>query len=283
MKTALLGLILTGGVAAASPTPMVHAPDGWRTDAEQAASIAKAAGAAKPFGDPAAVVAAEVYGPVNDTRISLVVTRASTRDAKLDRGTAAAAAIEDVHGTSARAKLSGAKPVEDGWDRGVTADQTLEASLAWHDSDANTKDLIRIVIAADAATLTAVTGECLASADAQAPTIAACKAALATLDPGIAKSDRIAIPAPSLVSVPLPDSSSPQGSDHLVLPMAHMTDGSRVELPPMAIPRDAPSDRRPVYVGAGIALLAAAFYWNRRNRERFGPEPDAGKDKLDDR
>jgi hypothetical protein len=59
-----------------------------------------------------------------------------------------------------------------------------------------------------------------------------------------------------------------------------MADGSRISLPPMAIPQDAPSgDRRPVYVGAGIAILAAAFYWNRRKRERFEEDkpddPDA--------
>lgn len=292
MKRALLGLVLLGGVAHASPTPMVHAPDGWRADAEQAAAIAKAAGAAVPFGDPAATVAAEVYAPENDPRISLVVTRAATRAQKLDRGAAAAAAIEDVHGASARAKLSGAKPIEDAWEKGISAsDLTIEASLAWHDADAKTKDLVRIVIAADAATMVAVTGECLAAGEAQAPTVAACKAALASLDTGIAKADRVAIPAPAPPPAspsPSPDLSSvPAGSaDHLVLPTAHMTDGSHIELPPMAIPQDAPSDRRPVYVGAGIALLAAAFYWNRRNRERFEPEADKAadkKDNLDDR
>jgi hypothetical protein len=58
-----------------------------------------------------------------------------------------------------------------------------------------------------------------------------------------------------------------------------MSDGSRVALPPMAIPQEAQTDHRPVYVGAGIALLALAFYWNRRNRERFLPE----EEKPDDR
>lgn len=41
----------------------------------------------------------------------------------------------------------------------------------------------------------------------------------------------------------------------------------------MVIPQDRPpADRRPVFVGAGLIVLALAFWWNRRRRDRFERE-----------
>ena len=288
MRRALLvaALVAAGGVASASPTPMIHAPDGWRVDAEQAAAIAKTLSAGKPFGDPAATVAAEVYAPPGGARISLVVARATTRDPKLDRGAAAQGAIDDLRAIVRRAQLSGAKSVEDAWETGIAAtDAQAQAYLAWHDPEAGTREEARIVVAADAATLVSVTGECLAASDAPAAVVTACKAALASLDPGIARADRVAMAAPPAAGSGSSPSPSPSPglrdeSVRPVLPPARLDDGSRIALPPMSIPQDAPADRRPVYVGAGIVLLAIAFYWNRRNRERF--EPEAAKDDKDE-
>ena len=284
----------SAAVAHASPTPMVHAPDGWRADAEQAAAIAKAAGAAVPFGDPAATVAAEVYAPENDPRISLVVTRAATREQKLDRGAAAAAAIEDVHGASARAKLSGAKPVEDAWEKGHLGDDlTIEVALGGHDAGRGHAEDVRIVIAADAATLVAVTGECLAAGERPAGHRGRVqgRAGFARHRHRAGGSRRRSRRRPQpprrararariSVCADRRRRGSPRPADRPhERRLAHRAaaDGDPAGR--------APNDRRPVYVGAGIALLAAAFYWNRRNRERFEPEADkAGhEDKPDDR
>ena len=50
-------------------------------------------------------------------------------------------------------------------------------------------------------------------------------------------------------------------------------DGSRFKLPPMVIAQDRPGvDRRPIYLGAGLIVLAAVFWWNRRRRDRFERE-----------
>ena len=49
---------------------------------------------------------------------------------------------------------------------------------------------------------------------------------------------------------------------------------------PMSIaPAERPRDRRPVYVGLGIMVLALVFWWNRRQRDRFDREDrgDRGK------
>ena len=192
--------------------------------------------------------------------------------------------------TVVTAKLSGAKPVEDAWTRAVNAGELeLQATLAWHDPDAGTHEDAQIIFAQDAATLVSVTGECLSAADAPPADVAACRAALATLDPGIAKAQRVMLAPPSDPPSPTASGaatatapgSNDLGSGHPDMPLAHMADGSRI---PAAADGDParPAERcRPVYVGAGIAILAAAFYWNRRRRERFEPESD--KDKPDDR
>jgi hypothetical protein len=61
-------------------------------------------------------------------------------------------------------------------------------------------------------------------------------------------------------------------------------------MPPMTIAPDArSSDRRTGYVGAGVVVLAAMFWWNRRRRDRFEREdrgaparPRARDDDADD-
>jgi MYXO-CTERM domain-containing protein len=58
-----------------------------------------------------------------------------------------------------------------------------------------------------------------------------------------------------------------------------MGDGSRLPMPPIVVRQDTSepaSDKRPLFVGAGVVGLAAAFWWNRRRRERYAAE--AAKD-----
>jgi hypothetical protein len=47
--------------------------------------------------------------------------------------------------------------------------------------------------------------------------------------------------------------------------------GEGVHIQPIVIPQDAEKkkDLRPVFAGAGLVLIAAAFWWNRRQREKF--------------
>jgi hypothetical protein len=66
-------------------------------------------------------------------------------------------------------------------------------------------------------------------------------------------------------------SAQPSGSASYQLPT--MSDMPRGTLPPIEVTPPAPApDRRPVFVGAGIVLLAGLFWWNQRRRARLAEE-----------
>lgn len=49
-----------------------------------------------------------------------------------------------------------------------------------------------------------------------------------------------------------------------------MSESRRPPLPPISIPSGTPTtDRRPMWVGAGLVLLAGALWWNHRRRARL--------------
>jgi hypothetical protein len=65
-------------------------------------------------------------------------------------------------------------------------------------------------------------------------------------------------------------SAQPSGSSYQLPTMSEMPRGT---LPPIDVARPAPApDRRPVFVGAGIVLLAGLFWWNTRRRARLAEE-----------
>src|SRR5439155_24884827 len=103
---------------------------------------------------------------------------------------------------------------------------TLESAVRWRDEAAGLVSSSRIVIAADATTVTAVRGECLLASDLAKDVAAACEAALATLDPGVPSDKRVALaildPTTQAVSPP----AAPRNDD------------------PSAAPKDDPSSAR---------------------------------------
>lgn len=49
-----------------------------------------------------------------------------------------------------------------------------------------------------------------------------------------------------------------------------LSESSHAPLPPMVIPISATTvDRRPVWVGGGLVLVAAGLWWNQRRRDRI--------------
>lgn len=236
---------------------LVQAPAGWQTDIPQATQLTEKANAVSHFGAERSMAASEVYAP-STGGAALFVTAIAAKVTAKDREAAARMAVDELHATTQRAALAGTGIVEEGWQERVDATaKQIEATLHWRDTSAQTTTKARLVIVADGENLLAVTGECVASDEAK---LEACEAALATLDPGIALDKRVVLAlAPAGTERPLPDK-----------PTSTMSDGSRMPMPPITLPQETPraTDRRPVYVGAGLVLLAAAFWWNQRRKKK---------------
>lgn len=132
----------------------------------------------------------------------------------------------------------------------VTGDRVVDGlrivDTAWSEADVHGAG--RLVLGASGDRIVAVSGECYAGSGAD---IAACKTALDTLNTGIDAKDRIAIPDASHVP-PAPQLTTPGPS------------ATHVTMPPVHLRQEAQTDYRPVYVGAGLIVIAAIFWWNRK-------------------
>jgi len=208
-------------------TALVVPPAGWTGPVNQ--DLSQQSGVQHHFGRVGAVVEAIQF---NGPNIVLYVTRASATTA--------------ASGDDADAELlQFAHPI----DARTLEDKAITVEGAWHAADVS--GTARMVIVTDAHQIVSVKGECYAGAAAQPADVAACTKALTTLDTGIAPADRVAIMAPS--SVPAaPQLTTPGPS------------GTHVAMPPISVHQKAPADLRPVYVGAGLIVIAAVFWWNRR-------------------
>ena len=254
----IVALGVVAGTAVASPTPMVTPPAGWHADPERGSALATKLGALQHFGGAAASVAVEAYAPSAGT-IALVVTRVSADKLPGSRDQAVRAALDEL----------GARD-------GTFDEATKQLRAARTRTDQGLVLDAQLVIAADAEHVVAVTGECL-DASTDPALAAACAAALRTLDTGVPLAQRVTL-APAHAGTPPPEVEPARGADT----HAQFRDGTRVVLPPMAIAQDKPAvDRRPIYIGAGLVVLAMVFYWNRRRRDRFDRE-DAPDDHRDD-
>lgn len=254
-------VMLLGGVAAAGT--VVTPPAGWT--AADAPDLARSAGELAHFAAHApATIGAAKLSPATDVGVTLFATKVTL---KISNDPAAIRAeVDTFHGAAQRAQLSGSTVVEQGWQEKTddTAKQ-VEATLGFHDTTNKITSTSRLVIVATADQLIAVTGECLARDDADAVALTACKAALATLDPGVPDRQPVAL-APS--GTPAPVRDEPFHSGPVI------SEGPRQPLPPMVIQPDVQPnvDRRPVFIGMGIVLLAGVFWWNMKRRARLEDE-----------
>jgi hypothetical protein len=265
--------IAAGPVSAERAGPrgaLVTAPATWRSDPEQATALAQRFAATGHLGGLEVVIAAEAY--VADTPgVVLFATRATASISDpAQAARAARAALDELRAVPRRASLSGGTARDEAWQERVEdAPPQVVATLTWRDPASKAVAAARVVVASDGARVAAVTGECLASESAAPAAVSACRTALATLDPGIDPAHRIAT-APAAVSA---DSGAPVRP----LPPARLDVAPRVVFPPTTIDLDPgqplrETDRRPVYVGAGLVALALVFWWNRRQRDRFDRE-----------
>jgi len=261
---ALLLIMLASGVAAAD---VVAPPPGWTgSDSTDLGARANEAG---HFGGQAGkkvIAAAELKPARADAGVSLFVTRVAMTVA--NDPAAVRAEVDQFHGASNRAQLSGSTIAEQGWQEKVDdVGKQVEATLAYKDPANHVAITSRLLIIATAEQLISVTGECIARDDADAPSLIACKAALATLDPGAVARTAITL---------APTGTPPPTREEIRSTGPSMSDGSHIPIPPMVIqPEGQPAvDRRPVFIGAGIVLLAGAFWWNMKRRAKREDEEE---------
>lgn len=272
IRAIAIAFVLAGtAVASADSAPLITAPAGWKQDSQQATALAAKANEVTHFGGLRSLATSDVY-VAPEGGAALIVTAVAGKVVAADRDAAARFAIDELHDATSRAALSGGGVTVDSWDTHTVADQKLvRGDLQWTDKSTGMQTNAVIQIVADDENVVSITGECVVTA-VDVKVAGACRAALATLDPGIPLAKRqpigLAAPGTALTAAPEP---TPSQMGH-----ATMTDGTHTPLPPMAgVPTEKPAtDRRPVYVGLGIVLLAAAFWWNQRRRARFEKDSD---------
>ncbi|MBL9019529.1 MAG: hypothetical protein JNL83_35395 [Myxococcales bacterium] len=269
MKRALVLVLALTAAASAAPVPLVTPPAGWVPDPEQAAQLAQKVAALKHFGGGGKLtVAADAHVP-KTPGVALFVTRISAEQLAITRELAAREVIDDL-------KNSAGKPYD--W-RVLPASsaKAIVARAEWTDAGAATQTVGMVVIAASEARFVAVRGECFSADKADGAAVNACVQALASLDPGVPVAERIAFePAPE-GSPPAAEPTPPSKSDTA----PRLTDGQDVQMAPIRVaPERQEADRRPVYLGGAIVVIAALSWWNRRRREKFEREesPDRAGD-----
>lgn len=259
MKSLVILIALAGVASADVLTP----PPGWT--GSESMELAKRTGEIGHFAAHAqATIGAAEIKPATDLGVTLFATRVAMKVA--NDPAAVRAEVDTFHGASQRAQLTGSVIQEQGWQEKAD-DNQVEASLAFHDATNHITSTSRMLIVATADQLIQVTGECLARDDADPAALAACKAALATLNPGAEPRVKIAL-APAGTAAPERDEPFHSGPT--------LSEGPRTPLPPMVIRPDTQPDvdRRPVFIGAGIVLLAIVFWWNMKRRAQLEAEDE---------
>ena len=131
----------------------------------------------------------------------------------------------------------------------------------------------RIVVIADRRHLVAVTGECML-ADRRPGAARSCRPRLASLRRSTRHRRRARRARVSVVAAKAPDAAAGRtvGGD-LERPHGPAQPSWRRARSPMRTDDDlageARDDRRPIYLGGGLIVLAAVFWWNRRGRDQF--------------
>ena len=221
---------------------LIAAPAGWTGGAN--IDVVHQVGGEGHFGGVHGIVEGERWdGPKVVLYASRISATVSGRDA------AARGEIDQLH-----------RPTETAFVE-TPHDKLWDVTMAWKDAGVH-GDVRMMLTGTGDAVIVEAKGECIAADDAKPADVAACQAALKTLDPAIDEKNRVEIK---------PSTSTSTSTS--TMPAPTMSDGSHVPLPPIVIKQEKPAtDRRPIYVGAGVVLLAAAFWWNRRRRADYERE-----------
>ena len=256
---ALLALLLAAGVASAAP---ITPPPGWTLDPSLATPPA-----ATRFGGATTKVSVYAYRAPSPGAV-LYVNRAEAEVPAAERDKLATVELDEPR-AALRRQGANAKAEQDA-QRFDAAAKQLEANVSWRDATIGVADTSRVLVAGDDKRLVVVTGQCVLAREAPAEVVRACEAALATLDAEVPAASRVPLAIQQTIVEPPPKPVADVLDDGGSAPII------RVDAPPEPQP-----DRRPVYMGMGLIVLAAIFWWNRKRREKFEREhpqevPDDG-------
>lgn len=269
--------------ATAAPVARLSPPIGWVADDTRAGAQVRMLAAEPHFagaslGIDAQYLAAPTPGAI--LIISQIVTEALPADP-------AAAATAELHAARDGADaVDGAKIVT--WKVTVDPAQHVhEALLEWTDPSVGTTVVSRTLVFRVNADLARISAECILGPDAGALR-AACETAMKTLAPTSTVFQPLAVSATAPVAgiEPAPSMATPSPGAPPAPTIGDRADGLPSTImvkPPVKQP-----DRRPFYVLGGLAILGAAWWWNRRERDRRAAEnaaagkPAAGKPDRDE-
>lgn len=259
MKRLLFLLALSGTANADTVKP----PAEWTADSQLAVKLSKDSSALPHFGGRQSLVTTDVYRLGQAT---LFVHRISAAVAGADGPARDRAASAELRELILAAKRVEAPAKVDTLNASAITENRLEGWLRWHDDTTTVVSVHRMIVAADEQQLVAVHGECLWPQTTAASVRKACDDALTSLDPGIALDRRVKLSVVAQTPEPTPEPATGSAKQAPSL----VESGERPSLPPMQIPQDSREpDRRPIFVGLGLIVLALVFYWNRKNRDKL--------------
>jgi hypothetical protein len=270
----LAALLLSSAAYAAPITP----PAGWVLDPSLVPPTATARFGGASTAD---ILAYRAPSP----GAVLFVNRAEAVVAAADRDRLATGELDEPRSALRRAGAT-AKAEQDSQQFDPAAKQ-LEANVRWR--DASVVDATRMLVAGDDKRLVAVSGQCVLGADVEPALAKACEAALATLDTEIPVATRVALAivrrgdggrveegegeAGGAADIARAERDVIVQPEPPPKPIADTIGDGGTSLPAIRVDAPAPTpDRRPVYLGGGMIVLAAVFWWNRKRREKFEAE-----------
>lgn len=274
------GLVIVCALAgvASAETAYIKPPAGWTRVEDQAVALTKRANDVSHFGGARSVATVDVFVAPEGYSAGLYVTSV-VGTVKDHRDEAARVEVDSFLAAPKRAQLTSPKiTIDKTASAADSARRQIDATVQWTDEPSKLSTTSRLVVVANTDTIVAVTVEC-SHGEMKSPQVAACLAALDTLDPGVPVDQRVPLSLAPEGSEPPPgpDATGPKPSRPSSGQPSTMSDGSHAPMPPITLQRTETkrtTDKRPVYVGLGIVVLAALFWWNRRRRERFEKEPN---------
>jgi hypothetical protein len=249
------------GVARAEP---VEVPPGWDTKADRAWSSLFRHSHPKEYDARFIKI---VHEPSQAT-VDVIIDRAAIT---VGRDTAARLVLEDRRTEPARMDAFGIDVETLGWSERVDPiAKQIEGVLFFRAPTSRLAGATRVIVVADATHMVAVSATCIYEEKTPTERSGECMFALGTLDPAIPPDRRVTVSLAPPMSLPPDGSGAPVPSLRL---RTTFDDGSAIELPPVPVSTpERATDLRPVYVGFGIVVLAALFWWNQRKREKFEKE-----------